>query len=130
MSFDWSNCCRDEQCPIEELHEAHAALPLLGRTPKACPWCLKSLINESGLTSGKCSCGWSREGGTIAGKAEAVPTPVLPEISPLPIVEPIPIRSPWLTCPACRKKGCDWCSDTGYVPRLRVAVIQKALDDA
>ena len=110
----WENACRDEQCPREDLHEAHAPIPLLGRTPKACPNCLKSLINETGLATGKCAgCGWARDG---KGSAEAA-------VGVGPIVKQdehvVASLSVWVSCAPCEGEGCARCSFQGFVPRLR-----------
>lgn len=114
---DWpSDPCRDESCPREELHAAHAAVPLRGRTPKACPRCLSSLV---GL-GGRCrSCDWSRA--SVAAEVVDVESFDSRRYDAGPI-------APWVLCPSCGGKGdCSWCDTTGYVPRVRAVKMRLLL---
>lgn len=98
-AWDGKKFCRDESCEIVDLHEAHAAIPLRGRTPRSCPTCLRQLVSPFG-----CACGWTRDGRVAS-------------------------ASPWILCPACDifgppKEDCDTCSGNGIVPRLRFAALK------
>jgi len=98
--LDTTRWCRDESCPRDDLHLAHPPLALRGRTPKACPQCLGSLLRPAGGTMGTCPrCGWSRDGLS----ARHYP----------------PSASPWVECPMCRGTECEACAFTGFMPRVR-----------
>lgn len=100
---DWpDNCCREEACERDDLHEAHEPVALKGRTPRSCPSCLRSLASPFG-----CPCGWTRDG--LVSSA-----------------------SPWVLCPKCpvtapARPGCDDCAGVGVVPRLRFAALRRGV---
>jgi hypothetical protein len=56
--------CRDEACPIIEIHAAHPIIPSMrGRAPKTCPQCFASIPVGQGA---RClACGWDRRNSFI-----------------------------------------------------------------
>lgn len=95
VDVDFQNVCRDESCSREDLHPAHAEIPLKGRTPKACPRCLVVLSGP------KCdACGWFRLNSVRLS------------------------ATPWIACNPCIGDVCPWCHGDGYLPRVRSAAIR------
>lgn len=109
--IELANVCRDENCEREELHAAHEALPLRGRTPKACPSCLRSLHGSAHRCG---ACGWTRDRVFTAEMRVAKAVAL----------------SAWVVCPACEDDlNCPWCSGSGYVPRIRAPRIREVMND-
>jgi len=61
--------CRDEACPIVEIHAAHRVVPSMrGRAPKSCPVCFRPIPTGQGP---RCmSCGWDRRNSVYAKKGK------------------------------------------------------------
>lgn len=51
------DACRDEACPIVELHAKHTVYTPRGRAPTKCPLC-KALYDKSAAAC--LTCGWTR----------------------------------------------------------------------
>lgn len=56
--------CRNESCPIVEIHEAHVLPSGRGAPPKHCPVCVAVIPRGQGA---RCeACGWKRSGRPFA----------------------------------------------------------------
>jgi hypothetical protein len=67
---DGTEICRDESCPIIEIHAAHRVVPSMrGRAPKSCPHCFRPIPRGQGP---RCLvCGWDRRNSVFTKKGQS-----------------------------------------------------------